>query len=458
MSGAPRGKPARAAASLAPMSLDELEAHLVARDVTVAVLGLGVVGLPLALALHGAGFAVQGYDTDVDKVARLARGENPLRHLDGDAVRALLASPRFAVSADPADLARARCFLLCVPTPLDAAREPDLACVEAAARAVAAHLSKGSLVVLESTTWPGTTRQVLAPILAAAGHEPGRDVALAYSPEREDPGHPERTSSRIPKLVAGLDTTATRLASALYASFVPAVHAVASPEVAEAAKLLENTYRAVNIALVNELKLACEALGIDVWQVVEAAATKPFGFQRFDPGPGMGGHCIPIDPYYLAWAARRAGAEARFVELAGELNRAMPGHVVERCAAALAERGGALAGARVLVLGIAYKPGVESTFESPALALIEDLARRGARVAYSDPWVPHAPERIAALLREPDSVELAPGRVADFDLVLVATDHVEFDWERVAREARLVVDTRHALASRMGDDPRRIQA
>ncbi len=458
MSGAPQGKPAPEPASLAPMSLDELEARIRSRDVTVAVLGLGVVGLPLALALHGAGFAVLGYDTDVEKVARLARGENPLRHLDGDAVRALLASPRFAVSADPAELSRARCFLLCVPTPLDAAREPDLACVEAAARAVAEHMPRGSLVVLESTTWPGTTRQVLAPILAAAGHGLGRDVALAYSPEREDPGHPERTSSRIPKLVAGLDPRATRLASALYASFVPALHAAASPEVAETAKLLENTYRAVNIALVNELKLACEALGIDVWQVVEAAATKPFGFQRFDPGPGMGGHCIPIDPFYLAWAARRAGAATRFVELAGEINRAMPGHVVERCAAALEERGGSLAGARALVLGIAYKPGVESTFESPALALVEGLARRGARVDYSDPWVPRAPARIAGALCDPSSVELAPGRIGSYDLVLVATDHAEFDWDRVAAEARLVVDTRHALAYRMGGDPRWVQA
>lgn len=452
------GKGAGGPASRAPMSLEELGAAIEDRAVPVAVVGLGVVGLPLAVALHAAGFRVLGHDTDRSKLARLARGENPLRHLPGPAVEALLASARFEVVQDPARLGEARCFLLCVPTPLDARREPDLSAVEAAARSVARHLPKGALVVLESTTWPGTTREVLAPILLAAGHGLGTEVALAYSPEREDPGNPERTSSRIPKLVAGLDARAASLARALYSTFVPHVHVVASPEVAEMAKLLENTYRAVNIALVNEVKLACEALGLDVWQVIDAAATKPFGFQRFDPGPGMGGHCIPIDPFYLAWAARRAGAGARFVELAGEINRAMPAHVVRRAVAALAARGRGTQGARVLVLGIAYKPGVESTFESPALDLVRDLARRGARVRYADPWVPAAPPELAGSLEEPGSLELVPGILGTFDLVLVATDHPEFDWDLVAREAALVVDTRRALASRMAGDPRWVQA
>ena len=438
--------------------LDELEELLASRRGTVCVLGLGVVGLPLAVALHGAGYDVLGFDTDADKVARLEAGERVLRHLPRGPVEAMLASPRFAATTDPRRLSEARVFLLCVPTPLDAERQPDLSAIEDAARAVARALRPGSLVVLESTTWPGTTREVVAPLLVESGLELGREVALAYSPEREDPGDPQRSAARIPKLVAGLDARASQLARALYECFVPEVHEVATPEIAEAAKLLENTYRAVNIALVNELKLALDAMGIDVWQVIDAAATKPFGFQRFTPGPGMGGHCIPIDPFYLAWAARRAGATARFVELAGEINRAMPARVVERAARALEERGVAVHGARVLVLGIAYKPEVESTYESPALELVRGLAERGARVRYADPWVPAPPLEIKDLLDSPAPVDLDADTVASFDLVLLATDHRAFDPALIADHARLVVDTRHALADRMSGDPRYVTA
>lgn len=424
------------------------------REAVVAVLGLGCVGLPLALAFHRSGLRVLGYDVDAEKLATLARGENPLRYVNHGAVEAMLASGRFEAVGDPERLAEADALVICVPTPLDAAREPDLSCVEEAARAVAKALRAGQLVVLESTTWPGTTREVVKPILEASGLRAGRDVWLAYSPEREDPGRPEHSAARVPKLVGALDDPSLRAARALYEAAGIDVRPVASAEVAEAAKLLENTFRAVNIALVNELKVALDALGIDVWDVIEAAATKPFGFMRFEPGPGMGGHCIPIDPFYLAWIARRAGASTRFVELAGEINRRMPEYVVERALAALAQHGVEARGARVLVLGLAYKPEVDTTYESPALRLIELLHARGARLSFSDPWVARAPESHRALLANERSLALDDEAIAAFDLVLVATDHKDFDRDAIARSARIVVDTRDALGSRMRGDPR----
>jgi len=440
---------ARRGPSHGPVDARELERRFEERSATVAVVGLGCVGLPLSLALHRAGFRVLGLDSDRDKVARMARGENPLRYVDGGAVEAMLAHERFELLRDAERLVEADAILLCVPTPLDGAGQPDLSQVEAAARAVARHLRRGQLVVLESTTWPGTTREVVAPILAASGLALGREVWLAYSPEREDPGRPGRTAARVPKLVGGLDEESARLALALYSAAVDEVHAVSSAEVAEAAKLFENTFRAVNIALVNELKLVLERLGIDVWEVIEAAATKPFGFMKFTPGPGMGGHCIPVDPFYLAWVARRAGAATRFVELAGELNRAMPAHVVERTVAALASAARPVEGARVLVLGLAYKPDVDATHESPAIRILELLAARGALLCYSDPWIPAAPAECGDLLEERTSIELTPESLSSFDVVLVVTDHSAFDWDLVAAHARLVIDTRNALGARM---------
>lgn len=435
-------------------TLAELRARLERRQARIAVLGLGNVGLPLALAFHRAGSVVLGFDTDLEKLARLERGESPLAHLDADALRGLARSGRFVALREPERLAEADALVLCVPTPLDVERRPDLTQVVDATRRVAATLRPGQLVVLESTTWPGTTREVVAPLLAARGLERGRDYALAYSPERVDPGRPEHELARVPKLVGALDERSLAVASALYAAAGIPVQPVPSAEVAEAAKLLENTFRAVNIALVNELKLCFEALGIDVWEVIEAAATKPFGFMKFTPGPGLGGHCIPVAPHYLAWAARRAGTCARLVELSAEIDRSMPEQVVERVAAVLAARGRALEGARILLLGLAYKAGVDATHESPALRLLELLTERGAQVSYSDPWVPKAPASHAALLENPFSLALDEAEVARFDLLLFATDHAEHDHALLARAARAVVDTRNALGALMRGDPR----
>ncbi len=441
------------------MSEDELLRRLEAREARVAVVGLGTVGLPLAQAFHAAGHAVLGLDSDPARVAALGRGENPLRYLADGRIEAMLADARFEATGDPERLVEAEVHVLCVPTPLDAERRPDLSHVEAAADAVGAALRPGSLVVLESTTWPGTTREVVLPRLEArSGLRLGADFALAYAPEREDPGRPERDTRSIPRLVGGLDDASARLAVALYSSALDRVVPVSSAEVAEAAKLFENTFRAVNIALVNELKLVLERLGIDVWEVLRAASTKPFGFMPFTPGPGMGGHCIPVDPLYLAWAARRAGVDAGFIDRAAEINARMPSHVVERTLAALDARGVPGAGRRVLVLGLAYKPEVDSLHEAPALRILELLAERGVGARFHDPWVPRAPEAAAAHLEDLASLPLEPEVVRGFDAVLLCTDHAALDLELVAEHARVVVDTRDALGERMAADPRYVRA
>ena len=433
--------------------------RLDARAAPVAILGLGSVGLPLARAFHDAGFRLLGYDTDPERVAALARGENPLRYMNHGVLERMLASRRFEVTGDPERLAEADVLLLCVPTPLGEGCEPDLSHVEAAATAVGRVLRPGQLVVLESTTWPGTTREVVLPRLEGeSGLKLGEDFALAYAPEREDPGREDLSTRTIPRLVGGLDQVSTRLARALYAEAIDDVRPVTSAEVAEAAKLFENTFRAVNIALVNELKLVLDRLGIDVWEVVEAASTKPFGFMRFTPGPGMGGHCIPVDPFYLAWAARRAGVDTGFIERAGEINRRMPEYVVERTLEALAARGVEVRGARVLLLGLAYKANVDSLHEAPAIRMLELFHERGVRCAFSDPWVPLAPEGCADWLEERGSLELDEETLAAFDAVVLCTDHTAFDHDLTARASRLVVDTRNALGARMAGDPRYVRA
>ena len=429
-----------------------LEARIAARTARVVVVGLGSVGLPLVKAFVDAGFGVLGYDVDAAKVARLARGENTLHHLPAGHVSSLVDQGRFHVTCDPERLSEADVAIVCVPTPLSEDREPDLSCVIAAGTQLAAHLRPGTMVVLESTTWPGTTRQVLGPLFAQRGLEPGRDVLLAFSPEREDPGRNVATRD-LPKLVGGTCATSGRLAEQLYRTAVTTVHPVASAEIAESAKLLENVFRAVNIALVNELKIALDALGIDVWDVIDAASTKPFGFMRFTPGPGLGGHCLPIDPFYLSWIARRHGAATRLVELSGEISRAMPQYVVDRTVEALASVGKDVSGARVLVLGLAYKPDVDIVTESPSIRLIELFESLGAHGEYSDPHVPVAPVVGDHDIGPRRSIPLDRGVIGAFDVVLVATDHRAFDWDAIAAEAALVVDTRNALASRLGGRP-----
>jgi UDP-N-acetyl-D-glucosamine dehydrogenase len=432
--------------SFFPPAAAELGRCLAARSATVAVLGLGYAGFPLAEAFAAAGFRVLGLDVDPARVARLREGASYLGHVPARRVRELLTGGRFEPSADLGRLAEADAAVICVPTPLTPARDPDLSAVESAARSCAAALRKGQLVVLESTTYPGTTRTVVAPVLEAAGGERGlvcgRDYFVAFSPEREDPGNREHTTTNIPRVVGGLDPAAGRLAVELFAAVAPRVVPVSSAEVAEACKILENTYRAVNIALVNELKVLYDRMGIDVWEVIEAARTKPFGFHAFYPGPGLGGHCIPIDPFYLAWVGRKVGAPARFVELAGEINTFMPAFVVGKLVDALNDRAKPVRGSRVLLLGAAYKKDVDDPRESPALELLELLRHKGAEVAYNDPHVPHLADgrRAIDLASEPLTEQLLAGQ----DCVLIVTDHSAYDWEWVVAHCPLVVDTRNA--------------
>jgi UDP-N-acetyl-D-glucosamine dehydrogenase len=422
----------------------DLSARIADRSAVVAVIGLGYVGLPLAAAFHAAGFRVLGFDIDPAKIDALGRGETYLMHVGATLAADLNATGRFGASADFARLGEADAIAICVPTPLGPHFEPDLSFVEQTARDIAKTLRRGQLVVLESTTYPGTTRDVVRPILEGAGLVCGRDIFLAFSPEREDPGRTSHTTRTIPKLVGGVDETSGRLAVELYRTAVAEVVPVSSAEVAEAAKLLENIYRSVNIALVNEMKLVMHAMGIDVWEVIAAASTKPFGFQAFYPGPGLGGHCIPIDPFYLTWKAREVGVRTRFIELAGEVNRAMPGFVVDQVTLALNARSRAVRGSRILVLGLAYKKDVDDTRESPSVELIEMLAALGAHVDYNDPHCPRThPMRRADLKRE--SVPLTPQHLASYDAVVIATDHSAYDWAMIAGNSRLIIDTRNAL-------------
>jgi UDP-N-acetyl-D-glucosamine dehydrogenase len=420
------------------------------REARIAVIGLGYVGLPLCRAFCERGFAVTGFDIDPDKVARLNAGESYLDHVPDAAVQTMLEEHRFQASADFARLGEADAVLICVPTPLTAGREPDLGFVVSTAESVARSLRPGQLVVLESTTYPGTTAERVRPILETAGLACGRDFYLAYSPEREDPGNARYDTAGIPKVVGADDPVSRELAAALYAQVMVEVVPVADSRTAEAVKLTENVFRAVNIALANELKVIYEALGVDVWEVVDAAKTKPFGFMPFYPGPGLGGHCIPIDPFYLAWKARQHGVDAQFVELAGRINRDMPERVVERLAQALQERfAKPLAGARVLVIGAAYKKNVDDTRESPGLVIIELLEARGASADYHDPHVPTLPvTRDHAALAGRPSQPLNAEAVAGYDAVLICTDHDAVDYTLLAQEAALIVDTRNALTTR----------
>ena len=414
---------------------------------TIAVVGLGYVGLPVVAAFLAAGQRVIGFDIDPEKIDAVTRGESYLRHIPAAQWQEFASSERFSGTTDPSRFAEADAVLLCVPTPLAPHREPDLSFVEASARSVASHLRPGALVVLESTSYPGTTREVLAPIFEAAGHSLGESVFLAYSPERTDPGREDPPTVDVPKLVGGLDAVSGELANALYSIAYATVESVSSAEVAESAKLLENVYRAVNIALVNELKLILEKMDIDVWEVIDAAATKPYGFQAFRPGPGLGGHCIPIDPFYLTWKAQQVGFPTRFIELAGEINTAMPEHVVRRAQSALAESGGTLEGSRILVLGVAYKPDVDDTRETPAAEIITRLLDAGAEVSYHDPWVPKFP-RMRRYDLDLESIALEAEALRSHDGAIVVTDHTAIDWDLIGAHVPLIIDTRNVYEGR----------
>ncbi len=425
---------------------ESLENKIKDRSAVIGVMALGYVGLPLIRAFWEAGYPVVGFDIDPQKIDMLHRGENYLKHFGDDFVAEMARSDRFDVTDDFTRLGHPDVLLVCVPTPLGRHQEPDLSFVRKAAEDISQQLRPGQLVVLESTTFPGTTREVMLPPLAAAnGLSVGGDFFLAYSPEREDPGRKDASTQTIPKLVGGVDDPSGDLATLLYQQAVQQVIRVSNAEVAEAAKILENVYRAVNIALVNEMKVILDKMGIDVWEVIDAAATKPFGFQAFYPGPGLGGHCIPIDPFYLTWKAREVGEPTRFIELAGRVNHDMPGYVVQQTMLALNEQGKAVHGARVLVLGLAYKPNVDDVRESPSFELIEQLEGLGALVDYHDPHVPqmHPMRHYPGL--DKASIELDDAALSGYDCVLIATHHEAYDWAYIGRHARLIVDTRGVM-------------
>ncbi|MEX2671998.1 MAG: nucleotide sugar dehydrogenase [Phycisphaeraceae bacterium] len=414
------------------------------RTTVIGVVGMGYVGLPLTRAFHDAGMKTIGFDVDANKIAALSEGRSYLKHLGDDFVEEMAQSGRYTGTTDFSRLGEADAVLVCVPTPLGQHQEPDLSFVEATSDAIAAALRPGQLIVLESTTYPGTTREIMLPRLEAHGLRCGKDFFLAYSPEREDPGRKDLNTSSIPKLVGGIDDASGDIATELYRLAVKKVIPVKSAEVAEAAKLLENIYRAVNIALVNELKRVFTAMNIDIWEVIDAASTKPFGFQAFYPGPGLGGHCIPIDPFYLTWRAHEVGLPTRFIELAGQVNHAMPDYVVQRTMLALNDRGKAVSQSRILVLGLAYKPNVDDVRESPAFELIVKLKKLGAAVDYNDPHVP-ATHRMRDYDLQMQSVPLTEESLREYDCVLIATNHAAYDWTMIADHAALVVDTRGAM-------------
>jgi UDP-N-acetyl-D-glucosamine dehydrogenase len=421
-----------------------LQSKIENNSAVVGVIGLGYVGLPLMAAFHRAGFPVVGFDVDQSKIDALHRGENYLKHLGKTLVSDMKSGGRFDATTDVMRMGECDVIISCVPTPLGAHREPDLSFVENSAIDIAKTIRRGQLIVLESSTYPRTTREVMLPRFEAKGLVCGKDFYLAYSPEREDPGRKDFNTQTIPKLVGGIDAISGEIATALYRKAIAQVIPVSTAEVAEAAKLLENIYRAVNIALVNEMKMVLDAMGIDVWEVVKAASTKPFGFQAFYPGPGLGGHCIPIDPFYLTWKAREVNLPTRFIELAGEINHQMPEYVVRKTALALNDRGKAMKGSKILVLGLAYKPDVDDVRESPSFELIEHLEKLGAEVDYHDPHVPQTHK-----MRHHDlkmhSIDLSPASLKKFDCVLIATHHAAYDWQMIADNSQLIVDTRNAL-------------
>jgi UDP-N-acetyl-D-glucosamine dehydrogenase len=413
------------------------------KSAAVGVIGLGYVGLPLVLAFEKAGFRVTGFDVDEEKVDLLNKGKSYIKHIPGERIKGLVERRNFRATKDFSLLSDADCIIICVPTPLNKQREPDLSYVFNTTRTIANHLKKGQLISLESTTYPGTTDEDMRAILEATGLTAGRDFYLAFSPEREDPNNKNFSTSTIPKVVGGYTDACLTHANALYSSIVEKTVTVSSTKAAEATKLLENIYRAVNIALVNELKILFDRMGIDVCEVIDAAKTKPFGFQAFYPGPGLGGHCIPIDPFYLTWKAREYDFHTKFIELAGEINTSMPYYVIDKVVHALNQRGKSIKSSRVLVLGLAYKKDIDDTRESPSLKLVELLMQNGADVDYNDPYIPQT-RKMRKYDFKKSSVTLTQETLKQYDCVVIATDHTSYDYELIVNNAALVVDTRNA--------------
>jgi UDP-N-acetyl-D-glucosamine dehydrogenase len=435
----------------------ELLEKIQSKKALIGVIGLGYVGLPLVREFTRAGMKVLGFDIDPNKVNALMAGKSYIEHIPSQTVKTMLASKLFAATTKFDRLSEPDCIIICVPTPLTKQREPDMTYIEKTAEAIAPRLRKGQLIVLESTTYPGTTREVMLPILEQSGLKVGKDFYLGFSPEREDPGRKDYSTKTIPKVVGGYDAKSLDAAAAMYNTAIDTVVRVSSCEAAEAAKILENTYRCVNIALVNELKVLFDRMGIDVWEVIRAAATKPFGFTAFYPGPGLGGHCIPIDPFYLSWKAREYGLTTKFIELAGEINVGMPRFVIEKLMLALNERGKALKGAKVLVLGLSYKKDIDDIRESPSLELIELLKHHGAKVDYNDPHVPKTHKMREHNLKM-SSVPLTAKNLASYDAAIISTDHSTYDYQFIVDKSNLVIDTRNATKTTKGGKGKIVKA
>ncbi|MBZ5528585.1 MAG: nucleotide sugar dehydrogenase [Acidobacteriia bacterium] len=437
------------------MATDRKPEFFKGAQLRVGIIGCGYVGLPLALRFAEAGHRVTGFDTDPEKVSKLNAGKTYIEHISQAKIQQFVNSKHFSATSDFSKLRQVDAVIICVPTPLDERREPDLSYVEDTARAIQPNLQTGQLVILESTTYPGTTEELVLPILERGGMRCpiGRgpeaenmpmDFFLAFSPEREDPGNKQFGLAQIPKVVGGINPASGRAAQALYSQVVARVVPVSSTRAAEMTKLLENIFRCVNIALVNELKQLSLRMDMDIWEVIDAAATKPFGYMPFYPGPGLGGHCIPVDPFYLSWKAREYDFATRFIELAGEINTAMPYHVVDAIAAALNSREKSLKGSRVLLLGVAYKKDVDDLRESPSLKIMQLLHERGALLDYNDPYFPKMHKMRHYDYSHMQSVPLEPARLASYDCVVIATDHTSYDYEAIADAAKIVVDTRNA--------------
>ncbi len=435
------------------MPADRKPEFFAGKNIRIGIIGCGYVGLPLALRFADVGQHVTGFDTDRSKVDKLNAGESYIQHIPAIKISEHVKSKGFEATTDFSRLREMDAVLICVPTPLDQRREPDLSYVEQTALSIAPNLQRNQLIVLESTTYPGTTEELVLPILEKGGlkcpvsretTDVATDFYLAFSPEREDPGNKQFGLAQIPKIVGGMNHSSGRAAAALYAQIVAKVVPVSSTQAAEMVKLLENIFRCVNIALVNELKQLCLRMDLDIWEIIDAAATKPFGFMPFYPGPGLGGHCIPVDPYYLSWKAREYDFATRFIELAGEINTAMPYHVVDAVASALNERHKSLKGSSLLLLGIAYKKDVDDLRESPSLKLLELLQQKGVALEYNDPFFPALHKMRHYDFSNMRSVELSPERLASYDCVLIATDHSTYDYDSIVRGAQLVVDTRNA--------------
>ena len=435
------------------MSYSKLLEKIKKRTVKVGVIGLGYVGLPLALEFANKDMQTVGFDTDVKKSKLLLNGKSYIKHVPNDRIKSVIKLKTFDATSDFSRLTEVDVIIICVPTPLGEHREPELSYITKSGDSIAKYFKKHQLVILESSTYPGTTREILLPILANASevkHEPkrkwivGKDFFLAYSPEREDPNNREYSTSTIPKVVGGITSRCLKVAKALYDQIIIKTVPVSSTQVAEATKLLENIYRSVNIALVNELKMVFDRMGIDIWEVIEAAKTKPFGFNAFYPGPGLGGHCIPIDPFYLTWKAREFEINTKFIELAGEINTYQPFYVLQRTAELLNKNGKSLNGSKILLLGVAYKKDIDDTREAPALKLIEIFGASGAKVDYNDPYIPVLPvtRKYKFAMK---SVSLAGKNISKYDIVVIVTDHSEYNYTFIVQHAKLIVDTRNAL-------------